>query len=603
MPMKDATFPLHIYTTALTQLQQQLARLQKKRNTIAWLRLGVIFLLAVLIYYCYPNAIGAGLTAGILLLAVFLKLVIIALNNKEGIDNTQQLIFINQQEINIANNNYTHLDSGTHLQQALHPYTNDLDVFGRASLYQYFNRTTSQQGNKTFAYWLQNAATVNAILLRQHAVKELAAQPHFRQQLQAYGMQHTITFSTADKIAAWAKEEDVYSNKMFWKLVGVIYPAIAVSGVVAYNLNWLPVNIFFFFCIGLLIISAAVTKKITPNYKKLDKIVNEIMVLANSAALIEGQQFKSVYLQQLQQKFISSNVAASQYIKKLKAILDRFDYRLNPVVFIPLNALVLWDLQIIFQLESWRKKNKQHVYEWFTALGEIETINTVANIYANHPAWVFPEFNEQQHGIFAAKQLGHPLLDEAKRIDNNFTMQQPAGIALITGSNMAGKSTFLRSIGVNTIMAMMGAPVCAASMLLSPMRIISSMRVADNLEESTSTFYAELKKLKYIIECINRNENVFVLLDEILRGTNSVDRHTGTKALIKQLIKKNAIAVLATHDVELAQLENEYKTALHNYHFDVQVAGEELYFDYKLKEGVCTSLNASILMKKIGIEI
>ena len=168
---------------------------------------------------------------------------------------------------------------------------------------------------------------------------------------------------------------------------------------------------------------------------------------------------------------------------------------------------------------------------------------------------------------------------------------------------MAGKSTFLRATGVNIVLAMMGAPVCAKSIVLSPMRVISSMRVNDNLEESTSTFYAELKKLKLIIEAVNRNEKVFLLLDEILRGTNSLDRHTGSTALIRQLIRHNAVGMLATHDLQLAELANEYPDNIHNYHFDVQVSGEELFFDYKLKEGVCKSLNASILMKKIGIEV
>ena len=174
---------------------------------------------------------------------------------------------------------------------------------------------------------------------------------------------------------------------------------------------------------------------------------------------------------------------------------------------------------------------------------------------------------------------------------------------VITGSNMAGKSTYLRSIGINVVLAMAGSPVCATGFVLSPVQIISSMRIADNLEESTSTFYAELKKLKTVIDKVNEGAHVFILLDEILRGTNSLDRHTGSVALLKQLIKKQAAAIIATHDVELAQLKEAYPTNILNYHFDAQVSNDELYFDYKLKTGVCESLNASILMKKIGIEL
>ncbi|MEO8720997.1 MAG: DNA mismatch repair protein MutS, partial [Ginsengibacter sp.] len=176
-------------------------------------------------------------------------------------------------------------------------------------------------------------------------------------------------------------------------------------------------------------------------------------------------------------------------------------------------------------------------------------------------------------------------------------------LMLITGSNMAGKSTYLRSIGVNTVLAMAGAPVCAETFTISHVQLISSMRVTDNLEESTSTFYAELKKLKTIIEKVNAGEKVFILLDEILRGTNSLDRHTGSKALIKQLIKKKAAAIIATHDLELANLKNEFAENILNYHFDAQVSNDELFFDYQLKPGICQSLNASILMRKIGIEL
>jgi DNA mismatch repair ATPase MutS len=205
--------------------------------------------------------------------------------------------------------------------------------------------------------------------------------------------------------------------------------------------------------------------------------------------------------------------------------------------------------------------------------------------------------------------VGHPLINAAKRVNNDISMNNRSTglgeeeLMLITGSNMAGKSTYLRSIGVNTVLAMAGAPVCATAFTLSPVQVISSMRIADNLEESTSTFYAELKKLKAIIDRVNARENVFILLDEILRGTNSLDRHTGSVALVKQLINHKAACIIATHDVELAKLKGLYPDNILNYHFDVQVANDELYFDYKLKEGICTSLNASILMKKIGIEL
>ena len=253
-------------------------------------------------------------------------------------------------------------------------------------------------------------------------------------------------------------------------------------------------------------------------------------------------------------------------------------------------------------MEKWKQQNHEHVLGWFTALGEFEAINSLSILSFNHPEWCFPEL-KKEHFFIEGKEIGHPLIPAGKCVNNPVKIDQAGELMLVTGSNMAGKSTYLRSIGVNTVLAMAGAPVCAKYFCLSPVQIISSMRIADNLEESTSTFYAELKKLKTVIDKVNNNEKVFILLDEILRGTNSLDRHTGSAALIKQLIKHNAVGIIATHDVELAGLKDEYPSGILNYHFDVQVNNEELYFDYKLKEGICTSLNASILMKKIGIEL
>ncbi len=235
-------------------------------------------------------------------------------------------------------------------------------------------------------------------------------------------------------------------------------------------------------------------------------------------------------------------------------------------------------------------------------MGEFEAISSFATLHFNHPGWSFPVFKEE-HFYIDGQEIGHPLINSAKRVNNSVNIENKGRVMIVTGSNMAGKSTYLRSIGINTILAMAGSVVCATAFTLSPVQLLTSMRIADNLEESTSTFYAELKKLKTVIDKVNNNEKVFILLDEILRGTNSYDRHTGAVALTKQLIKQNAAAIIATHDVELAKLKEEYPNNILNYHFDVQVNKQELYFDYRLKEGICTSLNASILMKKIGIEL
>jgi DNA mismatch repair ATPase MutS len=331
-------------------------------------------------------------------------------------------------------------------------------------------------------------------------------------------------------------------------------------------------------------------------------MADELAVLADSVKLIEQASFTAPLLQSLQSKFVIENSKASTQLKQLKKIVERLDLRLNPVVFIPLAVIFQWDIHQAMALEKWKQRNQKNINEWFDAIGDLEALNSFATLSFNHPGWCTPAFTAS-HFNMSGSNIGHPLINADKRVNNDISMNSREELMLITGSNMAGKSTYLRSIGVNTVLAMAGASVCASVFTLSPVQVISSMRIADNLEESTSTFYAELKKLKAIIDRVNAGEKIFILLDEILRGTNSLDRHTGSVALVKQLIKHKAACIIATHDVELAKLKDTYPENILNYHFDVQVANEELYFDYKLKEGICNSLNASILMKKIGIEL
>jgi DNA mismatch repair ATPase MutS len=350
------------------------------------------------------------------------------------------------------------------------------------------------------------------------------------------------------------------------------------------------------------VIAFSITRKVYPVYGKLNKIAKEIDTLARSIAFIERTDMHNQFLTDLKNELGFGVTTATHSIHKLNRIFNRFDYRLNPLVFIPLNTLVLWDLQQVLQLEKWKEENNHKIDHWFHTLAEFEALSSLGTLTFNHPGWTFPKLNTEQ-AEFTAEGLGHPLIDPNKSVVNNYSTIGKAQISIITGSNMAGKSTFLRSVGVNMVLACMGAPVYASHLRISPLKVMSSMRVKDNLEESTSTFYAELKKLKSIIDAVKRKEPLFILLDEILRGTNSHDRHTGSKSLIRQLVHDNATGIIATHDLELASLEKEFPASIHNFHFDVQIDGPELYFDYTLKTGICQSFNAAILMKKIGIEL
>lgn len=594
--------PEAYYQERLTHLHTLQKQLLRKKNQLAWLRFISIvtgFVVAKMLWPYGPAAVVGAIVTFVALFIYFLKQDI---NNNSTIENTERLIAICKEEQEIMEHRFTNRPDGSNWQPAGHPYSHDLDIFGRASLYQYINRTISEQGNTILAAWLISPAPVPAILQRQEAAKELAGQQHWRQQLQAYGIANPISLSTENKITGWLAEENKFIHSPLWKIVRWVLPAISLTVLILYSMGQLETNRFLPIATLLFILASGVSKMIMPAYSQLSKIAPQLETLSNSVQWIEQLNTKSPYLQQVKNIFTPQEEKASQKIKGLTTILERLDYRLNFIVFIPLNTFLFWDLQQIFALENWKEKNKQNISDWFRGLGEMEAIATISNLHFNHPAWVFPKITAEE-AVFESTALGHPLIPAGKRINNSFSTKGVNKLNLVTGSNMAGKSTFLRSIGVNMVLAMMGSAVCAEQLTVSSMKVMSSMRISDNLEESTSTFYAELKKLKEIIEAVNRREKVFLLLDEILRGTNSGDRHTGSKSLIKQLIQHDAAGLLATHDLELAKLVEEYPNNIENYHFDVQVANDELYFDYKLKRGVCQSMNASILMKKIGIEL
>ncbi len=590
------------YNSRIKTLKHDLTLLIKKRALFAWLRFAAITGIAVSCYFLLPFGILYCILPVVLLLVIFTRLIIADLSNKSLIEHTQCLISVNEDELKALSNNYYHFQEGNAYMPKAHHYANDLDIFGHASLYQYINRTGTEMGSQTLAAWLLNPASAETIIDRQEAIKELVKETAWRQELQAYSRVKRITQETKIRLGNWFTDDYHFINHKFWLSLRYIIPATIIM-VLILNVTDVVNNYVRNYCLlASALLAMYISKKIAPLHQQVSKMTGELEVLSDSIKLIEQTGFTSPYLIGLQKQFVQQSGSSSTQINKLKKILERLDLRFNFVVFIPLDILLQWDLQQVIALEKWKQDNHNKVMDWFTALGEFEAINSLAMLYFNHPKWCFPVLKADRFFI-EGKEIGHPLIPAENCVHNPLKIEHNGQLMLVTGSNMAGKSTYLRSIGVNTVLAMAGAPVCAAYFCLSPVQVISSMRIADNLEENTSTFYAELKKLKTIIEKVNNNEQVFVLLDEILRGTNSLDRHTGSAALIRQLIKHKAACILATHDVELAKMKDDYPENILNFHFDVQVNNDELYFDYRLKTGICTSLNASILMKKIGIEL
>ena len=598
--MQQQTEPEETYKQQVAFFSGLLKELKRKRSNIGWLRLVIVLAILGLIYSLFFNpylltfvAIAAGI-------AVFLYVISVDADNNAGIAHTERMLTINNEELSILSGDYYDREDGLSFLPHEHAYAGDIDLFGTASLYQYASRCTSEQSAALLATVLLNPSEKSLIANRQLAAKSLTPEFEWRQKLQSTGMANPVTFATEEKLKFWLEMPKPLQHP-FWRVFPAVFTTITLGALGAYLLEWITSSAFWLLVFACFLVAKYTSGKVMGTCMALSKIEGEIDTIYRQLLLIEAVPGNSELLDSYKNVLVTEKKGTAG-IKELKEILKRFDFRLNLLVFMFLNTFLLWDVRQANALNKWKEEYGDAVAAWFEILANVELINTLATLTFNRPGWVFPAIVDR-HFSLSCEQIGHPLIDEKKRVDNSFAMEGTGKVAMITGSNMAGKSTFLRSVAVNLVLAQMGAPVCAQAFSFSPVRLYSSMRIADNLAENTSTFYAELKKLKSIIDQVKQHEKVFILLDEILRGTNSLDRHAGSEALIKQLIREHAVAVIATHDVELANLQKEHENAITNYHFDVQVEGEELYFDYKLKGGVCRSMNASLLMKKIGIEM
>lgn len=593
--------PKDYYQNKIAESEHHLQKLTHRKSSFGWLRLGAIAVLILALYLLSHAGMIYVILAIIFLIAVFLRLVMADLKNQDAISHTQRLIQNYKNEIESLEGRPVFEDGSEYMEKE-HPYAHDLDIFGKASVFQFLNRTTTEPGQQLLANSLKKSANPEEILQRQEAVKELAEKIDWIHELRAIGEKNKVTVGGCNRLFKWIEEPPIFSPFKPWKWLRYLLPAIILAIVILYFTNIVGLGILYGGLLLFAVLAWQIHKVVAPIHSSLTNITAELGTLAETLKSIENQPFKNNFLCDLQAACIVSGSPASGSIRKLKKLTNNLDLRYNFVLSLPLNILLLWNLQQMLDLEKWKAVHQQVLEKWIHTLSHIEVLNSFAVIRYNYPDWSFAELSDSYFYI-EGKDVGHPLIPEEKRVCNPVQIDSKGKLMLVTGSNMAGKSTYLRSVGVNTVLAMAGAPVCATYFKISPVALISSMRVTDNLEESTSTFYAELKKLKMIIDLVNHKEEIFILLDEILRGTNSVDRHTGSKALIKQLIEKKSVGIVATHDLELARQQESFADHILNYHFDVQVSGEELYFDYQLKPGICTSLNASILMKKIGIDI
>lgn len=593
------------YGRRLEAYTKLLEKQTKRVNTTSILRLAVfvigIAITGVLIYLKYPYL---SISSLLVTMIVFTLLVIQHRKFKDNKKYTETLIKINETSIKRTEGQWKEFkDSGEEFQDEEHNFSGDLDIFGRGSLFQWINSAVTHLGRISLKDRLTGFNdSIEEKYKIQEAVKELGSALGFRQKYMAEALMNKDNMNNTEVLFKWAGEKHERYKKTWLSIATKIMPLLPIGALLAlilvpgftYKVLLLAILINILFLFPTNVERQNVLSEVAEYKKSLESYYKMVR-------LIENKKFKSEYLNELKKRLTDSNgVKASKQLEELQKIISLISDRSN-MFYIIINIIFVLDYQIMIRLENWKENNGKHLETWLKTIGEFEALSSISVISYENPKWVMPEFLKDIDKI-SAKGIGHPLLGE-KRVCNNFIMEKPAKILLITGSNMSGKSTLLRTIGINLVLSYAGAPVCAESFKCPVMKIYTCMRVSDNLEKNISSFYAELIRIRTIVDASKTDDKIFFLLDEIFKGTNSMDRHEGARVLITQLGSAGAMGLVSTHDLELGALENESGGRIKNYHFREYYEDDKIKFDYKLRQGVSTTRNALYLIKLAGIEV
>lgn len=584
----------------LAALTATAANLRTRATRTAAARLLLFALIIILSIIIINLKTPIALIIPLSLLTLFLALVKLAAQIDTKIRKTNTLIDINQEEINALNGKISQFYPGSEFVNPNHNYSFDLDLFGQNSIYQMTCRAETPQGQKNLAYHLTNLTTnPETILQYQEAAKELSSQPVWRQIFQAEARNTTSKKSAKSNEIDWKSDIKRFRGATLFKFI-IAANATTVTAIIALiATSTIPTQSLLY-----LLIPAAIvlyqTRIVNKHQQKAEHLLNTLAKYQPMLEMIEKTPFTSTYLKTLQLNLIINNQPASRVMKQLNTILWGLELRGNLIISAILNLIFLWDVWMMIRLQAWKDQYNQAFPQWTQTVASFERINSLANLAFLNPDFAWPKPADKPFQL-SLLNAGHPLLNHDKRVNNSLTFNQPGQIYLITGANMSGKSTLLRMTGVNLILAMTGAPVCATEMTFTPAQIMTSIRTSDSLTDEESYFYAELKKLSRIIKSLQSGDTLFVIIDEMLRGTNSKDKHAGSAAFIHQLIRLQTNGLLATHDVELGTLANTLPNKLIPRCFEVYQTGETLAYDYLLKPGISQSLNATFLMREMGI--
>lgn len=518
-------------------------------------------------------------------------------------DFLKKKIVINEQELRAFQYDFSDFENGEEYIDPGHLYTFDLDVFGEHSLFQYINRTSTPVGKQHLADWFNtHLENKEAIEQRQEAIHELSTELEYRQQIRLLGLLYKGKPADTTEIKEWAGSPSFYRKHRLLRMIPV---TVSIINLVCISLAFsgiLPASVAGGVFISFVIFSSIFSKGITKLQTTYGEKLQILSTYADQILLTEKKEMHSPILQQLKAELTSQNQTASQAVRQLSKLMNALDQRSNLLMSTILNGLIFWELRQVMRIEQWKETHANDLPRWIETIGEIDVYCSLATFAYNHPEYIYPKVCSQSFHL-QAKGLGHPLMDRNKCVRNGIDIDKRPFFIIITGANMAGKSTYLRTVGVNYLLACIGAPVWADQMEIYPARLVTSLRTSDSLTDNESYFFAELKRLKLIIDKLEAGEELFIILDEILKGTNSMDKQKGSFALIKQFMNMDANGIIATHDLLLGTLIDSFPQNIRNYCFEADITNNELTFSYQMRNGVAQNMNACFLMKKMGIAV
>lgn len=581
--------------------EELLLKLKRTQFLISMARLLIFVGGGIVSGIIFSNSVLWGIVTAALTLFFFLFFVKKFGDYAARIQITGNLIKINDNEIKALDSDFSCFDGAPELIDPEHDFSADIDLFGKDSLFQYLNRTVTGPGKSLLAAWLSDPYSLkDEIAKRQAAVRELSVKITWRQQFMAYGLDKPLSSEDIESLDKWLRETDDLSSSTFIRVSSIILPVTAMVILFLVIAGILPVITFLLiFVLNLMVVGLFIIR-----INRIHSMVSQKQIFLSSAGNLiksfEDERFSSPVLEDIKRKLCSEEGSVGARIKELNNFIRWFDNRLNLFAGLILNGLLLWDFQCIRALEKWRRTAADRLPGWLYLLGEADALGSLGNYAFNNPDYCFPVVSDEGWIIDAAG-LGHPLLRSEIRVVNDFAIGKSGNVVIITGANMAGKSTFLRTVAVNMLLALTGAPVCARKMKLTPLKLFTSMRTADSLSRNESYFYAELKRLKALKEKLEKGDKTFFILDEILKGTNSSDKSLGSKMFLRRLLELGGKGLIATHDISLGEMENEFPENVVNKCFEINIDGEKIDFDYLLRDGITRKMNAAVLMKQMGI--